>query len=153
MIEYGDGFCIFIFEINNYIWGIIWKWNVLWKKICYYNINISPLGGLIGKASRCIVLCTFLRNHFDMWKRIWVRLSLKCFNMFTLCKNKCTNWMGWCFVSLFLFILREQSSQTKNEMYYSGAGMDGRNWVALQDRCLYNKWKKSKLKYVCAMSG
>ena len=36
------------------------------KKICYYNINISLLGGLIGKASRCIVLCTFLRNHFDM---------------------------------------------------------------------------------------
>ena len=153
MIEYGDGFYIFILEMNNYIWSIIRKWNVLWKKICYYNINISPLGGLCGKVSRSIVLCTFLRNHFYMWKRMRVRLSLKYFNMFTLCKNKCTNWMGWCFDSLFLFILREQSSQTKNEMYHSGAGMDGRNWVALQDRCLYNKWKKSKLKYVCAMSG
>lgn len=36
------------------------------KKICYYNINISPLGGLIGKASRCIVLCALSQNNFDM---------------------------------------------------------------------------------------
>ena len=37
--------------------------------------------------------------------------------------------------------------------YIKAADMDGRNQVALQDRCLYNKEKKSKLKYVCAMSG
>ena len=47
--------------------------------------------------------------------------------------------MGWRFDSLVLFRLGKQGGQTKNEMYYSGAGMDGRNWVALQDRCLYNK--------------
>ena len=91
-----------------------------WKKICYYNINILPLGGLIGKASRCIVLCTFLRNHFYMWKRMRVRLSLKCFNMFALCKNKCTNWMGWCFNSFVLFRLGKQGGQTKNEICQGG---------------------------------
>ena len=120
MIEYGDGFCIFIFEINNYIWGIVWKWNVWWKKICYYNINIFPLGGLIGKASRCIVLCALSQNHFDMWKRVWVRLSLKCFNMFALCKTKCTNWMGWRFDSFVLFRLGKQGGQTKNEICQGG---------------------------------
>ena len=91
-----------------------------WKRIYYYNINISPFGGLLGKVSRRIVLCALSQNHFYMWKRVWVRLSFKCFNMFTLCKNKCTNWMGWHFDSFVLFRLGKQDGQTKNEIYQGG---------------------------------
>lgn len=101
-----------------------------WKRIYYYNINISPFGGLWGKISCCIVLCTLSQNNFDMWKRVWVRLSFKCFNVFTLCKNKCTNWMGWCFDFLSFWDWANKAVKLKMK-YTKAADMDGRNWVVL----------------------